>query len=82
MLMATITVKNIPAELYDRLKAAARANRRSVNSEIIVCIEQAVAAHPTEPEAMLARARQLRRLTRGAPITDSDFGQAKGTGRP
>ena len=80
--MTTITVKNIPAELYERLKATAQANRRSVNSEIIVCIEQAVAHHPIEPEAMLARARRLRRLTQGAPITDADFSQAKGTGRP
>jgi plasmid stability protein len=80
--MATITVKNIPAELYERLKAAAQADRRSVNSEIIICIEQAVAAHPVEPEAMLARARRLRQLTAGAPITDADFNQAKAAGRP
>jgi plasmid stability protein len=79
--MATITVKNIPAELYERLKAAAQANRRSVNSEIIICIERAVAAHPVEPEAMLARARRLRQLTAGAPITDADFNQTKAAGR-
>jgi len=33
--MATVTVENIPDELYERLKASARANRRSINSEII-----------------------------------------------
>jgi plasmid stability protein len=80
--VATITVKNIPAELYERLKIAAQAHRRSVNSEIIVCIEQAVAAHPVEPEAQLARARQLRQLTHAAPITDAEFNRAKAAGRP
>ena len=40
--MATITVKNIPDELYERLKCVAEINRRSINSEIIVCIENAV----------------------------------------
>ena len=80
--MATITVKNIPAALYEQLKLAAQAHRRSVNSEIIVYIEQAVAAYPVEPDAMLASARRLRELTRTAPITDADFNQAKADGRP
>ncbi|MCC6166009.1 MAG: Arc family DNA-binding protein [Caldilineaceae bacterium] len=38
--MATITVKNIPDDLYLALKQAAEANHRSVNREIIVRIEQ------------------------------------------
>jgi antitoxin FitA len=80
--MATITVKNIPTELYERLKTAAQAHRRSMNSEIIVCIEQAVGAHPVDPDAVLASARRLRRLTHGAPITDAEFSQAKAAGRP
>ncbi len=33
--MATVTVKNIPDELYDRLKSVAEINRRSINSEIL-----------------------------------------------
>lgn len=40
--MPSITVKNIPEDLYDLLKQRAEANRRSINSEIIVCIEQAI----------------------------------------
>jgi len=80
--MATITVKNIPTELYERLKIAAQAHRRSVNSEIIVCIEQAVTAQPVEPEATLALARKLRQLTHTAPTTDAEFNRAKAAGRP
>ena len=35
----TLTLKNIPDEVYDRLKAPAEAHRRSLNSEAIVCLE-------------------------------------------
>ena len=80
--MPTITVKNIPADLYERLKQSARANRRSINSEVIVCIERAVSHRRVDPEATLARARALREKTVAYQITDDEFNQAKTTGRP
>jgi hypothetical protein len=40
---ATITVKNIPDELYDLLKQSAEANHHSINSEIIVLSSNAYA---------------------------------------
>jgi len=80
--MPTITVKNIPAELYDRLKRSAQANRRSINSEIIVCIERALYSRQIDTEAILPRARELREKTVDYPITDEEFTQAKATGRP
>ena len=39
VLPTTLTLKNIPDELYERLKSAAELNRRSLNSEAIVCLE-------------------------------------------
>lgn len=80
--MPTITVKNIPPELYERLKQAAAANHRSLNSEIIVCIEQVVGSSKIQPEEILARARKLREKTANYPITDEEFLQAKSAGRP
>jgi plasmid stability protein len=35
----TLTLKNIPDDVYKRLKAAAESHRRSLNSEAIVCLE-------------------------------------------
>ena len=55
--MATFTVKNIPDELYARLKSVAEINRRSINSEIIMCIEHAVVSRQIDPETMLENAR-------------------------
>jgi plasmid stability protein len=79
--MATVTVKNIPDELYERLKSVAEINRRSINSEIIVCIEKVVASRRINLDEALENARQLRQLTAGCLITDEEFNQAKAEGR-
>ncbi|MFC1822046.1 Arc family DNA-binding protein [Thermodesulfobacteriota bacterium] len=79
--MATVTVKNIPDELYGRLKTVAKINRRSINSEIIVCIENAVSIRRINPDEALENARRLRQLTAGHCISDEEFNQAKAEGR-
>ena len=79
--MATITVKNIPDKLYARLKSVAKINRRSINSEIIMCIEHAVVSRQIDPNKILDNARQLRKLTSDHPIGDEEFNQAKAKGR-
>ena len=79
--MPTITVKNIPTDVYERLKQSAEANRRSINSEVIVCIERAVRSRKIQPEVMLSRARELREKTGDYLITDDEFMQAKLAGR-
>jgi plasmid stability protein len=80
--MPTVTVKNIPAEVYEKLKKAAEINHRSINSEIIACIERAVTSREIDPEAVLAEARRLRAKTAAHPITDRELVQAKAAGRP
>jgi len=80
--MRTITVKNIPPDLYERLKQVARSNRRSINSEIIVCIERALRIQEVNPQAVIASARKLREKTAHYLITAEEFDQAKAEGRP
>ena len=80
--MTTLTVKNIPDDLYAQLKQQAEINRRSINSEIIICIEKAVRSSRIEPEALLVRARKLREKSSSYTITDHEFTRAKTTGRP
>lgn len=45
--MPTLYVENIPEELYEALRAKARANRRSIAAETISLIEESV---PTQAE--------------------------------
>ena len=80
--MPTLTIKNIPEDLYAQLKRYAKINRRSINSEVILCIERAVRSRQIQPQMVLAGARQLRKKTERYPITDEEFSAAKRTGRP
>ena len=56
----TLTLKNIPDEVYERLKRSAETHRRSLNSEAIVCLEAVLAPGTMTPNERLARARELR----------------------
>jgi len=80
--MPTLTIKNIPEELYARLKQQAEINRRSLNSEVIMCIERAVSPHRVDTEELLRRARRLREKSAQYTITDHEFTAAKRAGRP
>jgi plasmid stability protein len=62
--MVTITVKNVPEEIYERIKLQAKANRRSINSEIIAIFEMAIPKRTAmNVNEILERARQVRELT-------------------
>ena len=80
--MTTITVKNIPDDLYERLKQAAKTNHRSINSEIIACIERSVSPRPLDIATYLAEARQLREQTADYVLTQAELRQARNEGRP
>jgi antitoxin FitA len=82
--MATITLKNVPIDLHARLKALAKAHRRSINQEALVCIELATATERPDPERFLAEARKLRsRIAAGgmAPLTQRFLRRAMDEGR-
>jgi antitoxin FitA len=75
--MANITVNNIPDDLYDRLKQLAEANRRSISSEVIVCIEKTVGRPSFDPREFLAEARHLRQRVSNYVISDEALNEAK-----
>jgi len=79
--MPTLTIKGLPDPLYRRLKQQAAAHRRSLNGEIIVCLERAVGATRPEPGAWLAQARALRERLRVRPLTDRELRSARQAGR-
>ena len=56
----SVTLKNIPDAVYERLKAAAELHRRSLNSEAIFCLESVLLPSRVTPSERLARARELR----------------------
>lgn len=79
--MPSLTLKNIPDDIYERLKQRAEANRRSLNSEIIACLELVVTSRRVDPEAFIQRARKLRESSQTYILSDADIDQAKRAGR-
>ena len=79
--MATITVKNIPEDVYERIKEQAKRNRRSTNSEIIMLMERAVMSYRIDPEEILESARVIRESLNFV-ATEEEINQAKNEGRP
>ncbi len=79
----TLTLKNIPDEVYERLKAAAANNRRSLNREAIVVLEAALAPGQVPALERVARARALRAaLPERARFHAKEIDALKRTGRP
>ena len=54
--MASITIKSVPPGLHEGLKEAARRNHRSLQGEIIACLERHVERLPRRKEELLAEA--------------------------
>ena len=78
----TLTLKNIPDALYDRLKAAAGQNRRSLNGEAIVRLEGSLASPALSVDLKLARIRALRESMAPNMFLASDIDAFKREGRP
>lgn len=79
--MATVTVKNIPDDLYARLKAEAARNRRSINSEMIVCIEENLMHRRLSAGDLIDRVRRIRAAIGPTQMTIEQLDSAKREGR-
>jgi plasmid stability protein len=77
----TLTLKNIPDEVYARLKASAQTHRRSLNSEAIVCLESVLIPGRMAVSERLARARTLRAALPKAKFRAKDIDAYKREGR-
>jgi plasmid stability protein len=77
----TLTLKNIPDAVYQRLKTSAATNRRSLNSEAIVCLEAVLLPAKLGSSERIARARELRAALLPAKFKARDIEAFKGQGR-
>ncbi len=57
--MPTVTIKNVPDRLYEKLKKRAKENRRSIDSEAIFCLNHALQSGRVDPETFLAGVEAL-----------------------
>ncbi len=80
--MATLTLKNVPEELVENLKAAALESRRSLNQEALMRLELSLVTRPQSSEEKLAIMKAARASLAGfEPLTAEFVQSAKAQGR-
>ena len=79
--MATLTIKGLPDEVYEQLKRRAELQRRSLNREVILCLERSLGTEPFDPQSWLAEAARLRARVKGPGLTDARLRALKRQGR-
>ncbi len=80
--MPALTIKGMSPELLDRLRRQAAAHRRSVNQEVLACLESQTRGEPLALADFLERVRARRSAMAAAPLTAAEIDAAKRTGRP
>lgn len=76
-----ITIRDIPDEVYEKLKQQAELHQRSINSEVIFYLKQLVKSHRPDPDQVIAQAKKLKRKAKGS-LTIDQVQQAIDQGRP
>ncbi len=79
--MATITLKDIPRRVHHALKLRAKEHGRSLNREVLACLEMSVLPKKVDLSALLLDLRRHRDSLPGQ-LTDSLLDEAKNFGRP
>ncbi len=77
----TITLKGIPDDVYQQLKTSAEANRRSLNSEAIACLETTLLPRKTTALEHVASAREIRLSLNLGAFKPADIDKFKRAGR-
>lgn len=57
--MPTLTVRDIPDRLYDRLRERAARHRRSLSNEVVTLLEATLQPQPVDAEAFIAQAEAV-----------------------
>ena len=75
--MPSVTIKNIPDNVYERLRESARLHRRSINNEVIYFIENALLHKRIDPDDFLNRIQPLRKKLAIPPLTKEFLTESK-----
>ncbi len=81
VMQTTLTLKDIPEDLYEALKASAEIHCRSLNHEALVCLESVLLLRRIGACECLARARALRAALPKGPFKARDIDVYKREGR-
>jgi len=78
--MATITLKNVPRPVHIEIKKRAEKNHRSINNEIITCLETILGLRADEVDELLAKIEKVQKGLKFV-LSDQDIQTYKVAGR-
>ena len=80
--MPAFTVKNIPEDLYEKLKMVAHSHRRSLNNELIHCLEVVLMPSKISVLERIEAARRVRPRIKEGTVSPEEIMEAIDRGRP
>jgi plasmid stability protein len=80
--MRTLTIRNVPTELYEALTKQAKRRGRSLNSEALFQLESQLGQREMDVEEELNEIRAFRRRLKNFYVTEEEIQAAKNEGRP
>jgi antitoxin FitA len=79
--MPKLTIKNLPDGIYESLKRSSEMHRRSINDEVISCLETVLAPTRVTTAEKLSRARAVRATINGRKLNHKLVADFKAVGR-
>lgn len=79
--MANITIKDVPDHIYEKLKDRADEHRRSINQEVITCLERYVGREQRPADERLEKVRELRVKSKSGRLTEPELNESINNGR-
>lgn len=80
--MPTITLKNVPVDVHTALKQRAKRHKRSLNQEVIYCLDSVLGRSSRDSQSILAGIRDLRSRVSLKQVDLDWIESAKRQGRP
>lgn len=78
--MPSITIRNIPENLQKKLKKRSKINRRSLNSEILACLEEFLLPQKPDVDKLLEKSGEIRNSL-AFEVREKDIDYAVKSGR-
>jgi len=79
--MHNITLKNVPHDLYERIKSTAQENRRSINNEIINRLDDSLKSSRIDTHTLITKLDDIHKKLNAPPLTEDMLRKAKEEGR-
>ena len=79
--MASVTIKNLPDNLYRKLKTRAKSNNRSINGEVVNLLRKELEQDQLDVRKIFEQTRLTQSWAKGVALSDEEVIDLKKEGR-